>query len=416
MKRFAFSAVAVACGCFATTASAQSSVTLYGIVDFGIDYLSNVQTGQGPNGPRGHSAVLVEDGSTGGFQSSRWGILGTEDLGGGLSTIFRIESGFSVANGSITQGGLLFGRQVYVGLSSRQYGTLTLGRQYDVLSTYLGQFLSVTKWGGYMASHPGGDLDNTYSTRRINNAIKYISADYNGFTFGGLYSLSGVAGNPGRNQAYSVGANYAQGPLVLAVAYSNQRNPNFSYFGTNGGAATSVTGNNLGSAGSATSAESNPVVAGYASVSTLQTIAAGVSYTFGNATVAGTYSNLQLRGLGNTAASGPNPFGYKGNVTFNTGEVNLSYQFTPALYGGIAYMYMRNSGSADGPDGATYQQFNIGAVYSISKRTAFHVTAVYQHAKGTDSLSQPAVAMLSGQTPSATPNQIGVSIGMRHSF
>ena len=103
---------------------AQSSVTLYGIIDEGVNYNSNA------NGNRLYNL------SSGVFQGSRWGLRGKEDLGGGLGAIFVLENGFDVNTGRLGQGGLLFGRQAYVGISS-PYGTVTFGRQYDSVVTTL---------------------------------------------------------------------------------------------------------------------------------------------------------------------------------------------------------------------------------------------------------------------------------------
>ncbi len=69
--------------------------------------------------------------SSGNLQGSRWGLRGTEDLGGGLKAIFVLENGFNVFNGTLGQGGDELGRQAYVGLPTTQFGTVTLGRQYD---------------------------------------------------------------------------------------------------------------------------------------------------------------------------------------------------------------------------------------------------------------------------------------------
>src|SRR5262245_38630711 len=101
---------------FAVSAHAQSSVTLYGVIDAGLIYVNNV------NGAHQYAA------QAGWYQGNRWGLYGTEDLGGGYQAIFRLESGFSVQTGALGQGGALFGRQAYVGLAS-PYGTVTLGRQ-----------------------------------------------------------------------------------------------------------------------------------------------------------------------------------------------------------------------------------------------------------------------------------------------
>src|ERR1700731_4789963 len=91
-------------GTLAVPAYAQSTVTLYGIIDTGITYVNN--TGKG-------AVVAMQSGVE---QGSRWGLKGSEDLGGGLKTVFQLENGFNVNTGKLGQGGLEFGRQAYVGL------------------------------------------------------------------------------------------------------------------------------------------------------------------------------------------------------------------------------------------------------------------------------------------------------------
>src|SRR5471030_3382439 len=95
-----------------SVAHAQSSVTLYGIIDEGINYASN---------SGGHTLYNL---SSGVLQGSRFGLRGKEDLGSGLSAVFVLENGFDVNTGKLGQGGLMFGRQAWTGLSSDQ-GTLT---------------------------------------------------------------------------------------------------------------------------------------------------------------------------------------------------------------------------------------------------------------------------------------------------
>ncbi len=118
--------VAALSGVFATAAHAQSSVTLYGLIDAGLTYTNN----------QGGSHNFKE--TSGQVNGSRWGLRGAEDLGGGLKAIFTLENGFSIANGTLGQGGREFGRQAFVGLSSAQFGAVTLGRQYDSVVDYLG--------------------------------------------------------------------------------------------------------------------------------------------------------------------------------------------------------------------------------------------------------------------------------------
>lgn len=407
------SATCAACALGTASVFGQSSVTLYGLIDAGLNYTTNVQTGRSGGALIGHSQYSFQDGVSGGQNGSRWGLLGSEDLGGGLSAIFRLESGFAINTGALGQGGAGVGRQAYVGLKSNA-GTVTLGRQYDSVATTVGPFSAAAQWGGYMSSH-AGDVDNLLNTRRINNAIKYSSPDYHGLSVTGLYSFGGVPGSVGRNQVWSAGVGYANGHLSAGAAYLNARTPNFGFYGTNPSAGTTLTSNNIGSSGSATTAESNPIYAGYASASTVQIAAAGAAYQFGAATLGATYSNTQFRGLGNTSASGPNPLGYRGNATFNSAEANLKYQVTPSFLLGVAYSYTRNSG-ADERSGATYQQGSMGADYFLSKRTDVYAIVVYQHVAGTDSLNQPAVAYITGQTPSANNHQTAARLGKRHRF
>lgn len=406
-------AVAAAAAFIAGTpaAFAQSSVTLFGIMDAGVNFTSNTQTGRSASGLHGANQYSFQDGATGGIYGSRWGVKGIEDLGGGLKAVFMLENGFSINNGALAQGGAEFGRQAYVGLQSL-YGSVTLGRQYDSVVDYTQLFQSAANWAGYIGAH-AGDVDNAENTRRVNNSIKFASVDYSGLRFGGLYSLGGVPGTPGRNQVWSLGASYRHGPFGLGAAYLNARDPNYSFFGSNPNAGTTAASNNVGGLGSATTAESNPIYAGYASASTVQIIAAAGSYQLGPATLGTYYSNVQFRGLG--SSSGPNPLGFSGNATFNNVEANLKYQFTPAWFGGVAYVYTH----ADGPDGngnANYHQIQAGTYYSLSKRTSVYLIAVYQHASGTDSLGQPAVAYITGQTPSANNHQVAVRIGFAHKF
>src|SRR6201991_4500888 len=123
---------------------AQSSITLYGIIDATLSYTTN----QG--GP--HNIQLLD----GGPSLSRWGLRGTEDLGGGLKAIFTLENGFNPAHGTLSQNNRLFGRQAFVGLSSDQYGSIKLGRMYDSMTNYVGQFGSAEPTIGSLTGHPGG--------------------------------------------------------------------------------------------------------------------------------------------------------------------------------------------------------------------------------------------------------------------
>ena len=375
-----------ALGTFAGVAHAQSSVTLYGIVDAGFAYNNN---------SGGHK--LYET-SAGNLQGDRWGLRGTEDLGGGLKALFVLENGFNAYSGKLGQGGDEFGRQAYVGLSS-QFGTVTLGRQYDSVVDYTGAFEVGSQWASFYAAHPG-DLDNLNNSNRVNNSIKYASANYSGITFGGLYSLGGVAGQFNRNQIFSGGVGYSQGPLQLGAGYLNVKNPNFSFFGNT--ASASATASNM---------TASTVYSGYATAKTQQVISAAGAYTFGAATVGATYSNTQFKDLGQTAVTGTGQT-TSGSAKFHNAELNFKYQLTPALLLGAAYDYTKGYGVND----AKYHQGVIGADYFLSKRTDLYIDGIYQHALGTDSTGKTAVANINGLSASSTSNQVAAVVGIRHKF
>lgn len=378
------------------SAHAQSTVTLFGVIDQGLSYTSN-------SGGKNQWSM-----AGGVLQGSRWGLRGAEDLGGGLKAVFLLESGFDATTGKFTQGGLLFGRRAYVGFSDAKFGTLTMGRQYDEVVDYPGLFSDRAFGGGYIASHPG-DIDNFNNGYRTNNSIKYESANYAGLHFGAMYGLGGVAGDFTRNQTWSVGAGYDHGPFSLAGAYMNVRNPNVSFFGNSTTGTPSVTTANI----------TSPVYSGFASAHTYQVIAAGGAYHIGSATLGATYSNIQFSNLGDTLNSGVNPSGYRGSAHFNNAEVNVQYQFTPAFSMTAAYDYMKGSNvsSSTGENGgATYHQGALSADYALSKRTDVYIIGVYQHASGTDSRNKPAVAAINGLTASTGDSQTTVHVGMRHRF
>lgn len=222
-----------------------------------------------------------------------------EDLGGGYGALAVLENGFDVNTGKLGQGGLEFGRQAYVGLSG-PYGTVTLGRQYDSVVDSVGLLEAGDQWGGYLAAHPS-DNDNFNNTNRVNNAIKYTSPVFHGLTATALYSLGGVSGHTGRNQIWSAGASYTNGPLSMGAGYLNVRNPNTSFYGAGGTVAATVNGvpgSNFGA---------SPVISGYASAHTLQVIGTGAAYTIGSLTLGATYSNTQFRHLGDTTSAPSRP-------------------------------------------------------------------------------------------------------------
>ncbi|XOD02629.1 porin [Burkholderia sp. 22PA0099] len=375
---------------FVHTAYAQSSVTLYGLIDEGLEAVSNVQ-----NGAQSGGRAYRLDG-TFGLNSSRWGLRGTEDLGGGLSTVFDLENGFELNNGRLGQGGAEFGRQAFIGLKSKDLGTIVLGRQYDSVVDYVGKFeFGDSNVGTAHSAHPS-DVDNFNNGRRTNNAIKYRSPDYRGFSVGGLYSLGGVPGSFSKNQVYSVGAGYADGAVALGIAYLNVRNPASSLFGSNPN--ETATSNGL---------SSSPVFSGYASANTYSVLGAGGSYSIGPVVLGATYSNIRFDKI--SALGGM-------SEQFNDLEASLQYHVSPQLLTGVAFNYLHGSQANSLVGGAHYNQVAAGATYTLSSRTDVYLAGVYQVASGRDSTGATAVASLSGETASSNGHQMVARLGIRHRF
>ncbi|WP_322102566.1 porin [Paraburkholderia sp. J41] len=370
----------------AGAAHAQSSVTLYGTIDTALVYANNAG---------GKHQVEMNSSNVLG---NRWGLRGYEDLGNGAGALFLLENGYSSNTGGFQQGGDLFGRQAYVGLTSKQAGTLTLGRQYDSVVDFVGPLIAGTQWATYLGGHPG-DLDNTNNDYRSNSSVKYTSPTWNGLRVSGLYSFGGVAGQFSRNAIWSLGAGYVNGPLTLGAAFVHVEDPNFSYFG-----------NNATSSASASNMAASRVYSGYASAGSEQILALGGTYRVGAATLGAVYTNTQFRDLG--AFASLDPRGYSGAAKFHNGELNVRYLVTPSVLLGAAYDYTHGYGV----NRVNYQQGDLGATYIFSKRTQVYLIGLYQHASGTDSTGQAAVANINGLSASSTPNQLAVLAGITHKF
>ncbi|AOK07902.1 general bacterial porin, GBP family [Burkholderia latens] len=354
--------VAAAAASFATVAHAQSSVTLYGVLDAGITYQSNVA-----------GKSLWSMGS--GIDQSRFGLRGSEDLGGGLKAIFTLESGFGIGNGKLGNNGGMFNRQAFVGLSS-QYGTVTLGKQYDATQDYLAPLTATGTWGGtYFAHHGNNDRLSTNGDVALNNSVKFTSANYAGLQFGGTYSFSNNQ-NFGNNRAYSGGLSYQFQGLKLGAAYSQANLGD----GTNANGATNI-----------------------ASQGRIRTYGAGAGYAFGPAQVGAAWTQSRID---NQAAGVP-------TQRTDNYEVNAKYNLTPALGLGAAYTYTNTK--IDGGS-SHWNQFGVQADYSLSKRTDVYAQAVYQRgAKGNaigTSIYNGDVSTL----PSSSINQTAATVGLRHRF
>jgi predicted porin len=208
-KALALSLFAAAAALTANFASAQSNVTIYGLLD-----VSMVRESGGTAG----SMTKLTSGVGAG---SRLGFKGTEDLGNGLKALFLLENGFQADTGVMGQGGLMFGRQAYVGLSGG-FGTVLLGRQYT--PEYL-----VVAFADPFGSGWVGDTKNLVATSgnsfsRMDNTVKYISPTNSGFTVEAVYAPGEVANSSDSGRQYGGSVAYAAGPLQVRLGYHNRNN------------------------------------------------------------------------------------------------------------------------------------------------------------------------------------------------
>ncbi len=216
-KLVALALSAVAAG----VASAQTAnVTLYGIVD---TYLSSQRIGGGGSGATAVSARSTTMVTGGGLSGSRWGLRGSESLGGGMNAIFTLEGGFASDSGALGQGGLLFGRRAFVGLNGG-FGTVQIGRDYspnffvacnsdDTFGGCLTGFSAVANMGGFYAN-----------TLRQNNQIKYSTPNMGGITGSLAWSMGEVAGTSSGSRTLGGNLEYKNGPLYVGLGFSDQKN------------------------------------------------------------------------------------------------------------------------------------------------------------------------------------------------
>jgi predicted porin len=214
-KKFVALAVsAIAAG----AASAQTAnVTLYGIID---SYLAS---------ERGSSATVATNKVSttalvsGGISGSRWGLRGSEDLGGGLNAFFNLENGFNVDTGSLGQGGLVFGRRAFVGVNGG-FGSIQVGRDYS--PNFFVQCNSDDSFGGCLngwsaVANMGGFFANTL---RQNNQVKYSTPNMGGLTSTIAWSMGEVAGTSSGSRTLGGNVEYKNGPIYVGVGFSDQKN------------------------------------------------------------------------------------------------------------------------------------------------------------------------------------------------
>jgi predicted porin len=348
LKLLAAATLAAATG----MAHAADSVTIYGLIDLGLTSYSNTATTSKA------SLVRMDSGIA---QGSRIGFKGTEDLGGGLNAFFTLETGFNADDGSLGQGGAIFGRQSFVGLSDKTLGSISLGRQYDFMANLGGQYamgaLSPAGsfgWGLHAdAAHAAAMNDHIYAGDRTNNSVKYNSAKFSGFSVGAMYGFGEVAGSTVASRTVSAYTQYDNGPFSSGLAYTDVKNA--------------------------------------AGTDSTRMYGLGATYQLGAWKPFGVLTQVK-----NTATS----------AKYTTYELGTVYALTTLWDLSAAYQVQtRNQGVA----GA--KALIAMADYKISKRTDLYVGAVYDRDKGAN-----AYPVYGGGIQSGTGVQTAVRLGIRHRF
>ena len=334
-------AVAVAAA-LPAVAFAQSSVTMYGIVDASMAFTNN---GAG-------SAVKVDSGV---LSSSRWGVRGSEDLGGGLKANFNLEAGLNNDDGTgKTAGALDFRRRAVVGLSGG-FGDIRFGRDYTAA------FLMAGSWDTLGYGHYGNTLNYTAGLGgtgvRFSNAIHYNTPAMGGFNASASLGFGEVQGDQSQGRSISVAAGYAAGPLNVG-AYVEQAN-------------------SLGVSGAATV--------------TAKRIGLGGGYNFGAFGLKAGYQRLD-----NGAAVNPKTTFINLGANVNIGAGALLVQFSRAAVDALPNKI---------------STFGIAYDYPLSKRTMAYATLGQANNNGTLYSSDTALAAVAGGT-----TQKAFGFGVRHSF
>ena len=229
MKKLTLVAGAVLALVSTTSALAQSSVTLYGIVDAAVSYTT--KQAATPGGPSVGSVTKIDGGQ---LATSRWGMRGTEDLGGGLKANFVLESTIANDTGAGGSGPSLFDRAAIVGVSGG-FGALTLGRQNVLAVDAVGAVDPI----GF--SQPGINPNVAYSalnnanavlfgtnngatSLRQNNSIRYALPTMSGFSGAAMYGFGEQPGNSSANTYLGLLGSFNAGPITASLGYNQLKN------------------------------------------------------------------------------------------------------------------------------------------------------------------------------------------------
>ena len=365
---------------FAGAASAQSSVTLYGVVDGGLRYQQVSR-----NNLEGVNNMGVAYGTQSG---NRFGMKGVESLGNGNNAIFMIESGFDLGNGMGQQGGRLFGRQSWMGVQNNAWGEVRLGRMVSLTTDYLVN--AVDPFGAGFGQLNMGNAFTSGNTLRLDNVLMYKTPTYSGFQAGLGYSFAtGLTSNGGttgygfatsnNSRQVTVGVKYANGPIYAAASYEKAYAANTS----------TQNGNSVNSANIAGSYDFKVVK-----------LAAGFGVTRD-----GFWAGSAAGGTGATIATAPNSqtsaLVFAPSTSFNAYIVGATVPVNAVSRVLLSWTMIAPDGNTKTLYSATNQQsLGLGYTYDFTKRTNLYTY----------------VGQVTNYATVDTAKSTVVGLGMRHQF
>lgn len=384
----------------AVQARAEDGLELYGVLDVGIGSLEHSYSGSGLFASTVNPYNLNSSPSsftglyTGGISMSRWGIRGSEDMGGGMKAFFRLEgalnasdgavanngqsiynnvNGLTAANGASAINGQLFSRAAYIGLSDSNLGSVQAGRttnfsfdqvvEYDPVQGAL-LFSPIGFSGGI-----GGGLGATENTR-LDNSLKYENK-VGDVGFGLQYKFKGSSSDASAGSAVVAMLGYLNGPLSLKATYAKTTNT----------VAYATQYSNVVAPDNNLQIENTSgfMVTGKYQITFEATIKAGYEYTTISAP-----SNMNLTGitnyygiiLGNPAVNA------SGLQHFATAWIGGDYKFTKAFDLGVGYYNIDTTNNPVINKQYDNNTLSILADYNLSKRSDIYAGAMLSHYSG----------------------------------
>jgi predicted porin len=362
---------------------AQSSVTLYGVIDAAVVYQTHANSS-------GNSVVELQQGNEGFISGSRFGLKGIEDIGGGIKAGFTLENGFQANNGKLDQQGQLFGRQAFVHIGN-QYGDIALGRQYTTANTML---YYVDPLG--IGAAPSNSWMVYLTGQRYDNSVSYTG------TYGPLmgiaqYAFGGVAGDTKARSSESFGLKYS-GAQILAIGDAQ-----FTHDSQSRTARIYI-------AGVKAAVGPTHIFANYI----YSNRDAGFDSSNGGTDTASITSMSTAATAANSAAISSVFASRRRDDYFNIGA---NWNVTPAITLTGSMMYDRTR--ADGFSGNRATSYGV-ADYALSKRTDVYLAVAYDwvHGDWSGLLGNSTTNFTGGKGKplNGNNNQTTAMVGLRHSF